>query len=76
MDIYGYMEFTGNSADSAAALELLSFGQIQLRSGLKMNFTGNSGRLVQLLYVLWDSRLNCHLKKFFEVLSSYWTVFH
>ena len=47
MDVLGYMEFTGNRVGSAAALELLSFGQIRIHTGLRMYFTGNVGRLVE-----------------------------
>ncbi len=48
------MEFTGNVADSATAVELLSFGQMRLHSDLRMNFTKNIGRFVFIFIAVHD----------------------
>ena len=46
MDIFGAMEFTNNEANNAAAMELLSFAQVRLHNGAKVEFRENMGRYV------------------------------
>ena len=46
VDVFGAMEFTNNEASNAAAMELLSFAQVRLHNGAKVEFRENMGRYV------------------------------
>lgn len=45
VELYGIMDFINNTTPDGSALYLISFGQVLLRKGLKMKFSGNKGRL-------------------------------
>ena len=44
MEVFGELNFVENVATDGSALYLISFGQILLRSGLRMKFIRNKGR--------------------------------
>ena len=55
VDIQGSMDFINNIAENdEGALTLLSFGQIRLARGVRINFEGNVGRCIIVIKIYID----------------------